>query len=72
MQRQREHFCATIIKRSWKHHRPSNPQSAEAVKNGGQLINKAEQRQSLVLSEKEFNVEVPYIDQESPQVEKRQ
>ena len=66
-QKQREHFSATIIKRCWKHHRQSGPSSAETVKNGGKLIQPTdktnEQRNSLALSEKEFNVEVPYIDQ---------
>ena len=67
--RQREHFSATLIKRCWKQHRQSSPSSAETLKNGGHLIQpntsekSADQRNSLALSEKEFNVEVPYIDQ---------
>ena len=67
-QRQREQFCATLIKRSWKHHRQSSRQSAETLKNEGKLIQHndtpADQRHSLVLSEKEFNVEVPYADED--------
>ena len=68
-QKQREHFSASVVKRCWKHHRQSSPSSAETIKNGGQLIQPStdksnlEQRNSLALSEKEFNVEVPYIDQ---------
>ena len=72
-ERQREHFSATLIKRCWKQHRQSSPSSAETVKNGGHLIQPstnaktaADQRNSLALSEKEFNLEdqeVPYIDQ---------
>ena len=67
-QKQREHFCATIIKRCWKSSRQTSPSSAETIKDGNQLIQPPnDQRNSVALSEKEFNVDVPYIDQGSIQ-----
>lgn len=67
-QKQREQFCATIIKRCWKSSRQTSPSSAETIKDGNQLIQPPnDQRNSVALSEKEFNVDVPYIDQGSIQ-----
>ena len=51
-----------------KSSRQTSPSSAETIKDGNQLIQPPnDQRNSVALSEKEFNVDVPYIDQGSIQ-----
>ena len=38
MRKQREHFSATIIKCSWKHHKQGRPSSSKIAENEGRLI----------------------------------